>query len=375
MQHPLFLSVFLFACSKQTPVVQLDTIDTATDSTTPTVSTTPSNLGPAGLMASIIEVPRLPEFETMLSFTGKASSNHDLPIDVRWFSDWDGDLFTETVPGPSDLQLETDTLSLGPHVLTLELTQGEEAHHTEWPIGVCRWPVLETFDYSASLAGWTLFGNAYWDPQGWLEITGNVSSSQGAIYKTDRTVNAGDVAIEFSIATGGGINTGADGFSVNVINAADVAELSTIVNTASNGGCLGAYSDGGSCGSTPINAFHIEFDTWYNSEYDPAHQDNHVAIAINGNPTPLLEVQVTSLEDLQWRDIRVEISGSTVTVFIDGGQVIIGDIPGWTFDGGYIGVSGSTGWATNWHRFDNLQLLDMCEVPARASSTTATTPP
>jgi hypothetical protein len=39
-----------------------------------------------------------------------------------------------------------------------------------------------------------------------------------------------------------------------------------------------------------------------------------------------------------------------------------GDISGFTFEGGYLGVSGSTGWASNYHRFDNLD-LEGCVVP------------
>jgi hypothetical protein len=71
---------------------------------------------------------------------------------------------------------------------------------------------------------------------------------------------------------------------------------------------------------------------------------------------------VPSLEDLKWRSIRVEIEASYVTVFMDGTSLMEGDISGFTFEGGYLGVSGSTGWASNYHRFDNLN-LEGCEVP------------
>jgi hypothetical protein len=43
--------------------------------------------------------------------------------------------------------------------------------------------------------------------------------------------------------------------------------------------------------------------------------------------------------------------------------IIQRNIPGFSFDGGYIGVSGSTGWASNYHRFDDLRILDRCDVP------------
>ena len=72
--------------------------------------------------------------------------------------------------------------------------------------------------------------------------------------------------------------------------------------------------------------------------------------------------------------MKVEIIQSDVTVYIDGGIAMQGTIAGWSFDGGYIGVSGSTGAATNYHRFDNLTLKDQCEVPERTGTTSPSTP-
>ena len=82
-----------------------------------------------------------------------------------------------------------------------------------------------------------------------------------------------------------------------------------------------------------------------------------------------MSAEIANLEDLVWRDVKVEIVASDVTTSIDGEIVMQSTIAGWTFDGGYIGVSGSTGGATNYHRFDNLKLSDTCVVPDRDAAT------
>jgi hypothetical protein len=64
----------------------------------------------------------------------------------------------------------------------------------------------------------------------------------------------------------------------------------------------------------------------------------------------------------KWRNIRVNISSSYVTVELNGEIITEGDISGFLFEGGYLGISGSTGWASNYHRFDNLW-LESCEIP------------
>ncbi len=330
--------------------------------TSTTSTTTPTGTASSALTATITDWPIIVETGDMVVVQGEVLSTDPGAITASWSSDLDGSLGPAPIGGSGDVGLATDALSLGWHKIALTADQG--ANHAEdvVDVGICAWPPLEDFSTGASINGWTLFGNAAWDPGGWLEITGNIQSSDGAIYKTDEKVNAGDVAIEFDIATGGGINGGADGFSVNVIDAYDEFELASIVNAASNGGCLG-YGTGGACGNLTINAFHIEFDTWDNPDLGDPTPGNHVAIALNGDPQPMLWASLPSLEDLVWRHVRVEIAGSDVTVSVDGSVVTQGTLPGFTFDGGYIGVSGSTGWATNYHRFDNLQLYDLCAVP------------
>lgn len=287
-------------------------------------------------------------------------------IALTWESSIDDDLPAPTW-GDEDGEIifPTEALSPGTHQLRAVVTAPDgTADDSLTTLDICQWPELEDFSSSVVGNGWITTGDAYWEPSGWLEITGNTQSHAGAIYKIDRKVNAGDVEIAFRIATGGGINGGADGYAVNVIDVPDAAALRDYVQSTANGGCLGYGITPGCGGNGTVNAFHIEFDTWYNAEYSDPTQDNHVAILLDGDPaTHYLSATIPSLEDLQWRDVVVTIRGAQVIVTINGATVIDGTIPGFRFDGGYLGISGSTGWATNWHRFDNLLLRDRCLVP------------
>ncbi len=263
---------------------------------------------------------------------------------------------------------DTSHLAPGLHEMELKLTTPEGGSASaRVDLYICEWPPMEDFSSDPTGSTWMVFGDAHWEPQGWLEVTDNLPSRAGSIYRVSNKVNPGDFKIEFRIATGLGDNTGADGFSVNIIDVWDVAELTEYVEAAANGGCLG-YGVSSGCLVTPypVEAFHVEIDTWYNSEpfiADPT-QSNHIAINLDGNPGghPLWAA-VPTLEDDVWRHIVVEAQGQNLTVHMDGVEIMNAPIPGFSFDGGYIGVSGSTGWATNFHRFDDLRVYDRCTVP------------
>ena len=108
-----------------------------------------------------------------------------------------------------------------------------------------------------------------------------------------------------------------------------------------------------------VDAFHIEFDTYHNA-IDPT-LVNHVAITLNGDPTNhLLWTETPTLENNAWHDIVLRIAGAQVTVLMDGVTVIDADVPGLDFKGGYIGFTGSTGGSTNYHRIDDLQIVQAC---------------
>lgn len=381
MRHLWMLGALTVGCSQPNPQIT----DTDSPPTTGPTQGTGSGTSGSGTMTGstsgeaievqITEFQWINEFGLDVELTAEVVAPDPASVQLDWSSDLDGPLGSSTVDAYGSSVFIATGLSPGWHELTVDATSGNGTGSDVAEVGVCLWPEVETFDTAASLNNWSVYGTAHWDPSGWLEVTGLQTNAGGAMYKTDRKVSPGDVAIEFDVATGGG--TGADGFAVNIIDAADLDELNTIVSSAATGGCLG-YGTHGSCDvglGFNYSAFHIEFDTWYNSEHGDQNSNNHIAVALDGNLSPIAYVGVPSLEDLVWRHIRIEFVGSTVKVFVDGVQEIQTSLPAYSFDGGYIGVSGSTGAATNYHRFDNLALFDLCEVPDVGTGTGTTTAP
>ena len=288
-------------------------------------------------------------------------------LTTQWSSTLEGPLATPTPDIDGKVYLDTSTLSPGTHGITLGVQNpdGLEASDTEW-IDVCFYEDPVTFDTDITGPSWMLFGDAYWDPGGWLEMTGNITWREGQVAYLEKQLPAGDLSIAFDILTGGG--TGADGFAVSIINVPSVQDLVPIIQAANDGGCLGyGVNGGGSCESgIEVDAFHIEFDTWYNAESfiaDPT-SENHVAITLDGHPgIHYLWAAIPTIEDSQWHEVLVETEGDSVVVTMDGVDVIKGDIPDLNFEGGWVTFSGTTGSVTNYHRFDNMQIRDECFVP------------
>ena len=308
-----------------------------------------------------------PELEIVLEATVTAEGIPYADLAYTVLSSLQGVLGTGSVPEGGSLSIVLPDLTAGAHLLTLTVTtmDGLQTGTAEIWVGVCTWTVPETFDTDLAGSGWQTYGDAYWDPQGWLEMTGNSGSRHGAIYNIAQTIDPGDVQIFFDIYTGGGINGGADGFAMNVIAASNVEHLESLIATAGNGGCLGYGVTGGCPGNLTINAFHIEIDTWNNQGdpiYDPT-PSNHIAVTLDGHPGDhKLWAAIPSIEDQQWHTVKVVISGEHVRVSLDGALIINGQVDGLLFHGGYIGFSGTTGWASNWHGFDNLQVGEACEL-------------
>ena len=228
---------------------------------------------------------------------------------------------------------------------------------------VCGELVDEGFD-PAGPPGWVLYGNATYPGNGTVELTGNVQGSGGALYNDAVTVSEGNASMEMTCSTGGGINTGADGFALTIVNLDTVQELITLLGDASNGGGLG-YGVSGAYGSWVGDALHVEVDTWYNFIPNNPHTDpvdaNHVSINLNGDPgNDIWHQAIPAIEDLSPHTIRVDVIGSTFKVFHDGQHLVTKDVPGLDFRGGFIFFSASTGWATHFHTIDHLKVIHAC---------------
>jgi hypothetical protein len=242
------------------------------------------------------------------------------------------------------------------------------------PDGICDQSVMEniivcgetyTDDFSTQPVDWTLFGDATWNPGGWLEMTGPYQGRKGAVYNDLQSISNGVASIRFSITTGGGSNPGADGFSFTIIDVANPADLESLLSVAEGGGGLG-YGMGGVYGDWVGDAITVEIDTWYNqlnsSEYhtDPT-TENHIAITRNADPSDhLVWFEVPNVEDYQSHTIRVDILGNGLRVWYDGNSAI--DQPvSFNFKGGHMFFTGSTGYYYNYHIFDDLEILHSCQ--------------
>ena len=284
-------------------------------------------------------------------------------VEVSVVSSIDGLVGIVTPGATGRFELSLAGLTGGRHTLTVRAVDASSTEQTATvAIAVC--PTIPALDFNADLTSsdWLIVGDASREPAGWLELTGLAGGQQGAIFYLGSTLSRGDTEISLRVSTGqcplpGPCDSpadGADGFAMSIIGLTGVAELANLLAAARPGEGLGYAVT-----PTVVDAFHIEFDTYHNA-IDPT-LGNHVAITLNGDPTNhILWTETPTLENNAWHDIVLRIEGIHVTVLMDGVTVIDADAPGLDFKGGYIGFTGSTGGSTNYHRIDDLQIVQAC---------------
>ncbi|MAA80301.1 MAG: hypothetical protein CL916_13690 [Deltaproteobacteria bacterium] len=321
-----------------------------------------------------------------VSFVAQAilSSTQEGVFDIVWESSTDGVLYTEQVEDPSSLSWSTNSLSPGLHTIYLRVTAPDgQTGVGGVKVGVCGWELVDDFSNPIDENVWLLHRDAYRDSRGWLEMTGNAQGKKGAIFNIGNELQPGNLTMRFDISTGQcdepdtactPYTCDADGFAVSIYKTNTAEDLVTLLENTSTGGGLGYAYNGDVCASntdcisgtkcvagtcTP-ESFHIEFDTWYNETSDPTELD-HVGIMLNGDQsTHHLYSEIADLEDNLWHEVIVKIRGQDVETWLDGSQIITGNIPGLTFKGGFIGFTGTTGSCINYHRFDNLYVQPVC---------------
>jgi hypothetical protein len=350
--------------------------DTTVEDTTP-IDTTPIDTTPAEptwtlAITTPVERDAFRTSETItltgqLTGEGTDFSTFDLAI----ASSINGSLGIIQPDAAGAFSLPLVGLRPGRHTLSVRAVAPDGLERTASVVfGIC--PDDTVLDFTADLdpAQWLVRGDTARDASGWLELTGLAQSRAGSIYYLGDTLAEGDVEINLRISTGAcnppgacsSFAEGADGFAMNIWSVASVPELEGILDIASNGGGLG-YGVSGLSGDRTVDSFHIEFDTYYNR--NDLHTDPtslpHIGITQNGDPeNHLIYYEAASLENNEWHDITLSIQGSRVRVMYDGTMAIDQDVPGLSFKGGFLGFSGSTGFYYNYHRIDDLQIVQSC---------------
>jgi hypothetical protein len=200
-----FLGLMVLGCSanndtdkdanQHTGVVDSGKPDTDTDTDTDTDEPTP-------LALSIDDVPTDPVEHGSLTHLIGHVTGWTPQTELIWLSETEGELSRPIPDADGTVVLDLTALEPAWHFLTLKATRGEEVADYSISLGLCEDPPIETFSTSPDPSLWSLYGNAHWDANGWIEITGNATGSAGQIFKTDRAIDPGNFTVDFDIATG-----------------------------------------------------------------------------------------------------------------------------------------------------------------------------
>ena len=273
-------------------------------------------------------------------------------LQVSWSSDVDGVVGDGLVLSDGDAVLEwlAEDRSGGNHLLTASVTDscGQRATST---VSICQQAITTTA--SVDLEAWNYEGVARWDSSNnWVELTDTTTNAVGSAFDVTTNTRGTEVVIEFQFWSSGG--TGADGFALTAL---DLDRATSYLGSA--GGCLG-YGSGANC--EPIRnalpGWTIEFDTYYNSQWDPTTED-HIAFMFDGAVDTLEVWEVLpDIEDAMWHTVVIKVADPSVIVSLDGVVYIDTDLTGYFDFPAHVGFSASTGGLTNNHLIDALTVTD-----------------
>ena len=282
-----------------------------------------------------LAVGALTTFEAQVSDDADAVNE----LSVSWTSDVDGVVSTEAPDGDglSSWSWDAAAVSSGSHTVTVTVTDtcGNTASDT---LTVCQ---NEGYvEDSVDIASWNFEGSATWDSANtWVQLTNTGQDQSGTAFQTSATVDADNVSIEFQFYVSGG--SGADGISLTAL---DVARMTSFVGYA-----------GGGIGYGGLPGWSVEVDTYHNS-HDPTTSD-HISVHIDGDySNPVVWTTLPEMEDGGWHDMAVTVSGTWMTVSIDGTTYIDQDVSGLSTFAAYVGFTGATGSLTNYHLIDALEV-------------------
>jgi hypothetical protein len=219
-------------------------------------------------------------------------------------------------------------------------------------------------DFSTNSGYWAYSGSAYRDVTNEHLVLTDPAAHQVGVAWLNTPITSQFVA-EFSYKVCNG--TGADGMVFIFYKNSSY--------TPADGGALG-FSD-----YSLVTGYGVEFDGFANGwskknwVVPPANDDpspNHIAIIKDRADVHLAYVNDTRVNDNQWHQVRVTVQSNSITIRIDGSDIIswTGAIDR-TF--GAIGFSAATGAITNMHIVDNFWIeYGETEPPNSVPETPAT---
>ena len=297
--------------------------------------------------------------------TGAGNPAANTTVQLLIGGEVEGEAFTNA-DGQFIFEREVQAGDLRRAKVVVQTPAGQCEEESDFEIFSCRGEFLE--DFNENPVTWTRHGSATWDPGGWLDMTGPTQGQKGAYYNDIDLIERGLASIEFTIRTGNGLNGGADGFALTIVNLPDPDRFISLLDAAASGAGLG-YAVGGAFATPEFNqeveAITVEVDTWYNSinagnrHTDPT-EENHIAITQNVDASDHLAwFEVPNIEDMQDHRVRVDLLADRLRVSFDEVVVLEQDAR-LVFKGGYMFFSGSTGWASNLHIIDSVKILHDC---------------
>jgi hypothetical protein len=190
--------------------------------------------------------------------------------------------------------------------------------------GVSSGALLVNESMASSPTTGTIKNNATWNTGGWLQLTTNDSSQNGQIEYVDNGSLGTDFTVDFDFYMGPN-NTGADAIWFYFGDSATPGQEDS--------------AEGG---------YHIAFD-----EYSGVGQPERILF----NGVTLANTTGTSTySDSIWHHGKFVVAGTTITMYLDGTQVLTYTDTTRTLGGNLFGWGGRTGGITNEHRIKNVQL-------------------
>ena len=116
--------------------------------------------------------------------------------------------------------------------------------------------------------------------------------------------------------------------------------------------CTGTANDECKAGLDCINEICKPMWPWNDRE--------HLGYGPPSDDAPRFWAAMENLEDSLWHEVTVSLQDGSARVTFDGEEIINAQVPEFTFKGGYLGFTGGSGAATNYHRFDDLKVEGLC---------------